>query len=141
VISLDWTLWLQFGNFFVLLVLLNVILYKPLRRKMEERRSLIDGSYESAKNMQEQVDAKMEEYEGKLQLAKLKASEETAALRENTKEEESTITTKAQQIAVESVKAIKEKVAVEADKARAALQVETEAIAGSIATKVLGRKL
>ena len=58
VIKLNWTLWLQFANFFVLMFVLNFLLYRPLRKVLAERRETVDGSYSKAKKLEEQIERK-----------------------------------------------------------------------------------
>jgi len=43
VIKLDWTLLLQFANFMILLAVLNVLLFKPLRAILAVRKATVDG--------------------------------------------------------------------------------------------------
>jgi F-type H+-transporting ATPase subunit b len=43
VIMPDYTLFIQIANFLLLLVLLNAILYRPIRRILKNRREELDG--------------------------------------------------------------------------------------------------
>ena len=58
-ISLDWTLILQFANFLILLIILNKLLYRPLLKVLAERRATIDGSHQKAESLQSEIEAKM----------------------------------------------------------------------------------
>ena len=87
-IKLNWTLWLQFANFFVLMFVLNFLLYRPLRKVLAERRETVDGSYSKAKKLEEQINEKMARYQEKLQEAKLQGNQEKAALRAAALEDE-----------------------------------------------------
>jgi F-type H+-transporting ATPase subunit b len=141
VISIDWTLGLQFINFVVLMLALNVILYRPLRRVMQQRKETVDGSYRKAKSLEGAIDEKMAHYQEQLQQAKLKGNQEKNELRSQAHAEEGAILSAARATATDYMDSIKVKVASEADRARQALQAETEALAGQIASKVLGRGL
>jgi len=141
VISIDWTLGLQFINFVVLMLALNVILYRPLRRVMQQRKETVDGSYQKAKSLEGAIDEKMAHYQDQLQQSKLKGNQEKNELRSQAHTEEGAILSAARATATEYMDSIKVKVASEADRARQALKAETEALAGQIASKVLGRGL
>jgi F-type H+-transporting ATPase subunit b len=141
VISIDWTLGLQFINFVVLMLALNVILYRPLRRVMQQRKETVDGSYRKAKSLEGAIDEKMAHYQEQLQQAKLKGNQEKNELRSQAHAEEGAILSAARATATDYMDSIKVKVASEADRARQALKAETEALAGQIASKVLGRGL
>lgn len=140
-ISLDWTLILQFINFVVLLVVLDKLLYRPLRAVLEQRRTTIEGSHEKAKSLQQDIDEKMLRYQAQLSAAKASAHLERNKLKQAAAAEEATILGEAQQKAAARLKVIKAQVAVEAADAGKTLKAEAKGLAGQIATKVLGREL
>ena len=138
-IKLDWTLFLQFVNFMVLVVVLNVLLFKPLRAAMQSRRESIEASRTKVHDIDEQVQAQIARYEAQLQEARLQGAQERAALRKAGQEEEARILGEANQKAAEKLQTIKQQIQEEAGTARQALHNETEALAKEIAGKVLGR--
>lgn len=140
-IKVDWTLWLQFANFFVLMVVLNYILYRPLRNILSQRRATIDGSYAKAKELEAQINEKMDRYHEQLQAAKLKGGAERAEIRHSAGVEESEILGAAHAKASVQLREIKSRVAEEADVAGKALKSEVNGLAAKIASKVLGREL
>jgi F-type H+-transporting ATPase subunit b len=141
VIKVDWTLWLQFVNFFVLMVVLNYILYRPLRNMLRQRRQTIDGSYARAKELENQINEKMERYQEQLLSAKIKGNVERADIRKSAAAEESEILSLAHTKATSQLREIKSKVAGEVEVAGNMLKKEANTLAAQIATKVLGRKL
>jgi F-type H+-transporting ATPase subunit b len=141
VIKVDWTIWLQFVNFFVLMAILNFLLYRPLRGILKRRRDTIDGSYSKAKELETQINEKMERYQEQLHAAKVKGNEERAELRKAAAGEEAEILGKAHLKATEQLQEIKRNVAKEADAAAQVLKKETKALATQIASSVLGRAL
>lgn len=138
-IKLDWTLFLQFANFMILLVVLNVLLYKPLRAILAARKATIEGDLAKARAMDEQIKTQMAEYEAKLQEARQRGSQERMALRQAALTEEGRLLGTANEKASQRLQALKEQVAGEADAARQGLRSETEVLARQIAGKVLGR--
>jgi F-type H+-transporting ATPase subunit b len=141
VIKVDWTIWLQFANFFILMAVLNFILYRPLRGMLKRRRETIDGSHTRVKELEAEINEKMERYQQQLQAAKLKGSEERAEMRKAAATEEATILGQAQTKAADRMREIKSRVAGEAEIAGATLKKEANALASQIASKILGRAL
>ena len=140
-IKLDWTIFLQFFNFVVLMFLLNIILYRPLRRIIAQRRETVAGDHARARDLAAQIDEKMARYQDQLQDAKQKGAAEKAQLRRQAAEQEATILGAAHEEASAQLQTIKGQVAAEAAQAREALKTETDTLAGMIAGKVLGRAL
>ena len=138
-IKLDWTLFLQFANFMILMVVLNALLFKPLRAALQARREAIESSKAKVHDIDEQVQAQIARYEAQLQEARLQGAQERATLRKAGQEEEARILGEANRTAAEKLQTIKEQIQQEADAARRALRNETEALAKEIVCKVLGR--
>lgn len=140
-IKLDWTLLLQFANFMVLLLVLNALLYKPLRAVLAARKATIDGDLAKARALDEEIQAQVAEYEAKLQEARQRGSQERMALRQAALAEEAKMLGAANEKASQRLQSLKEQVAGEAEAARQTLRSETEALARQVAGKVLGRSL
>lgn len=140
-IKLDWTLFLQFANFMILLVVLNVLLFKPLRNVLAARKATIDDDLAKARSLDEQIQAQVAEYEAKLQEARLRGSQERSALRKAALSEEASQLGAANEKASRRLQTLKEQIAGEAESARQGLRGETQALAREIAGKVLGRSL
>jgi F-type H+-transporting ATPase subunit b len=141
VIKLNWTIWLQFANFFVLMIILNFLLYRPLRKILSDRRDTVEGSYRKARELEEQINEKMARYQERLQEAKLKGNQEKASLRAAALQKEAEILSEAHEAAAKNLKSIKNQVVAEAGKARRSLREEAQALAAGVASKVLGREL
>jgi F-type H+-transporting ATPase subunit b len=141
VIKLDWTLLLQFANFMILLVVLNALLFKPLRAVLAARKATIDGNLAKARATEAQILAQVAEYEAKLQEARQRGSQERAALRQTAVAEEARLLGTANEAASRRLQELKGQVADEAATARQILRGETEALARQIAGKVLGRSV
>lgn len=140
-ISVDWTLGLQFVNFIILLVILNKMLYKPLAKIISERREAIEGSHDRAKSLEADIEEKMQRYQQQLSEAKIAANAERSELKKTATAEETKILSDAQGKATTRLQAIKSQVGDEAAAASKTLKNEAESLAGQIATKILGREL
>ena len=140
-ISVDWTLGLQFLNFIILLIILNKILYQPLKKIIDERRDKITGLYAGAKDLEAGIDEKMQRYQQQLSDAKSQANEERNKLKKAASAEETKLLSEAHGKASARLETIKYQVAVEAKEASKTLKKEAKMLAEQIATKILGREL
>lgn len=140
-IKLDGTILLQFINFIVLMYVLNLLLYRPLRGLLAKRKVTVEGDHARARELAGQIDEKMARYQEQLQAAKQKGAEEKAQLRQQAAKQEAEILGAAHEEASAHLQQIKGQVASEASLARESLKKETDALAGMIAGKVLGRAL
>ena len=138
-IELDGTLVLQFVNFMILLVVLNALLFKPLRAALQARKETIEGSKAKVQDIDEQVQAQIARYDAQLQDARQQGGQERSALRKTGQEEEVRILGEANRSAAERLQTITAQIQDEANSARQSLRGETEALAKEIAGKVLGR--
>ena len=138
-IEVNWTLFLQFANFMILMAVLNALLFKPLRAALQARKETIESSQAKVLDIDEQVQAQIARYEAQLQEARQQSGQERATLRKTAQEEEARILGEAKQVSAGKLQTIKEQIQAEASTARQALRDETEALAKKIAGKVLGR--
>ncbi len=140
-ISVDWTLGLQFLNFMILLIILNKILYRPLKKIMAERHETITGLHAGAKDLEASIDEKMQRYQQQLSDAKSQANEERNALKKAAGEEETKLLAEAHRKAISRLEAIKSQVATEAGVASKTLKIEAKSLAQQMTTKILDREL
>lgn len=140
-IKVDWTLGLQIINFLILLFVLNVLLYRPLRELLGKRKGAIDGGHARARELQQSIDDKMARYQEQLQVARLQGNEERAVLRAAALKDEAQIVAEAHASASERLQQIKDRVAAEAGQARQQLRGDAEVLAGQVAARILGRAL
>ena len=140
-INLDITFIFQIVNFLVLMLVLNILLYKPIRKILADRAAEIAGGHEKAAAVDRDVQDKMTQYEDRLRDAKAKASEERGILKKAALADEAVILDKARSEAGDSVNALKKRVAKEAIDARAFLREQIQSLSLEISEKVLGRRL
>lgn len=132
---------IQVINFGLLVLVLNLFLYKPIRKVLSERRQVIDGAREKASAVDQEVQEKMAQYESKLRDAKADAAARRAEALKLAQSEETAVLEKARKEAADSLGAIRGKVAKEAAEAREILKKQAEALSGDICEKILGRSL
>ena len=140
-INLDITFIFQIVNFLVLMLVLNLLLYKPMRKILADRAAEVAGGHAKAVEVDTEVQEKMARYEAQLRDAKTKASEERGILKKAALAEETVILDQARKEAGDSVSALKKRVAKEAADAREFLREQTRSLSLEICEKVLGRRL
>jgi len=141
VIELNLAFVVQLINFGILVLVLNIFLYKPIRKVLADRRAVIDSARDKTASVDEQVQAKMAQYEARLRDAKSGAGATRAEALKQAQAEETAVLEKARKEASESLASIRTKVAKEAADARVLLRQQAEALSGDICEKILGRSL
>jgi len=141
VIELNLAFVFQLINFGILLLILNIFLYKPLRKVLADRRQVIDSARDKAASVDREVQEKMASYEARLQGAKTEAAGLRAAAFKQAQAEETVLIEKARSQASDSLNSIRSKVAKESVEARTVLITQAEALSDEICKKILGRSL
>jgi F-type H+-transporting ATPase subunit b len=140
-IDIDWTLFVQILNFLVLVFLLNVVLFRPIRKILLARQTRlaalegdITGLADSRQGVLGEVDEKLNaarrEGLGLREKLRLEGSEAETSLLDQVKKEVDAQWTK-----------VEAKIKKDVGKARDALSAQAEDFAQALATKILGRKL
>jgi F-type H+-transporting ATPase subunit b len=141
VINLDLAFFIQIINFGILVLVLNLFLYKPLRAVLAKRREEIESSRERTGAVDQQVQEKVAQYEARLRDAKAEVGAKRAELVKEAQAEEATVLDKARAEAAASVASIRDRIARESADARTMLQQQAQALSGDICEKILGRSL
>lgn len=140
-INIDLAFVIQLINFLILILVLNVFLYKPIRKMLSERQGHIAEAKARAEAVDQDVQGKMAEYEARLKAMKSGAADERGALIKEAQAEEAAILEASRKEAAATLAAIKTRVAKEAADARALLQEQAKVLSVDICEKVLGRSL
>lgn len=140
-INLDLAFFIQIINFGILVLVLNLFLYKPLRAVLAKRREEIESSRERTGAVDQQVQERVAQYEARLRDAKAEVGAKRAELVKEAQAEEATVLDKARAEAAASVASIRERIAKESAEARTMLQQQAQVLSGDICEKILGRSL
>ena len=140
-IELNLAFFVQLVNFGILVLLLNIFLYKPIRKVLADRRQVVDGAREKAAAVDLEVQEKMAQYEARLRDAKAEAGARRAESLKLAQAEETSVLEKARAEATASLGTIRDRVAKEAADARVLLKQQAEVLSGDICEKILGRSL
>lgn len=140
-IDIDLAFVIQLINFLILMLVLNIFLFKPIRKVLAERSGKIAAAKSSAESVELDLQTKMADYEARLKAMKSGASDERGILIKEAQAEEGAILEAARKDAAETLAAIKARVAKEAADARMLLQEQAKSLSVDICEKVLGRSL
>ena len=140
-IELNLAFFVQIVNFGILVLVLNIFLYKPIRKVLADRRQVVDGAREKAAEVDLEVQEKMALYEARLRDAKAEAGARRAESLKQAQAEETSVLEKARTEAAVSLGTIRDRVAKEAADARVLLKQQAELLSGDICEKILGRSL
>ena len=140
-INLDIAFVFQLVNFLVLVLLLNVFLFKPIRKQLADRSALISGAKLKSAAVDKEVQEKLASYEARMREIRASAADERGVLKKEAQLQEAAILDKARAESAETLASIKAKVAKEAQEARRLLTESAETLSADICEKVLGRSL
>lgn len=140
-IDIDATVIVQFVLFLVLFAVANRFLFQPYLRLRERRRQGIEGARAEAANMTAQADAALADYEKRLAVARDSANEESRKIRAEASRIEREETDRARDKAQKAIDEAQATVRRETEAARGQLLPQADALARSIASKLLGREV
>jgi F-type H+-transporting ATPase subunit b len=140
-IDIDWTLFAQIINFLLLVFLLNVVLFRPIRNAIKDRQAkllaqeaefnlLMDQSRSLEDEIKEKLAAARREGAGARETLKQEGAQAEASLLEEVK----------RQVEVEWA-TVEKKIKADVAKARTSLHKQAQTFAQLLATKILGREL
>ena len=135
----DISLVYQMINFLVLLFMLNLVLYKPIRKVLLERKAKVEGLEDGVERAFSDLDSQKDSYKNGLKEARSKGLKEKEIFVEAASKEEKEIIDQINKKAQANLAQIKEQVASETEQARRDLEGEVEAYAKAIGEKILGR--
>lgn len=135
----NWTTIIQAANFIILIFILNIVLYRPIRNILIQRKEKIEGLEQNVETATSDLSEKEATYASGIREARKKGMKEKDALVNEATDEEKKIIDKINAEALAELNAVKEKVAKEADAARDALLKEVDTFANEIGEKILGR--
>jgi len=140
-IDIDSSLFWQIGNFLVLLVALNYLLYRPIRgiiKKRAEKMAQLSGDITSS---EEGAKAKQAELEAELAKARRLGAELREEMKGEGHSKEREIIEAATAEMEKAVAKVREEIAVEIGKAREELKGQIQSFGRELAQKLLGRSL
>ena len=140
-ISLDSSIVIQIVNFVFLICVLNIVLYKPIRKVLQLRREKISGLEKSIQTSERDLKEKDEALLAAIKAARERGLKEKESLLNSATEDEKKIIESIHRKAQEEFLAVREQIAKDADIVRGVLQKEIDEFAAAIGRKILGREV
>jgi F-type H+-transporting ATPase subunit b len=135
----DISVFIQIANFLFLILVLNVILYKPIRGILIQRKNRLDSLREGIDTFQRSAKQKEEAYLAGIKEARAFGIKEKQSLLDAAAQQEKSIIDKIHQQAQAELAQIRERVAGQAAAAKQELLKEVDGFANTISEKILGR--
>jgi len=140
-VDIDGTVFVQFGLFLLLLIVLNKLVFRPYLALLRERDENIDGARTEAQKMNDRAGTDLDSYEDQVMKARKEAATVRAELREEGEKTAAELLAEARNQSEAKITAARDKIHKSADAARLALRTRADGIAKEIATKLLGREV
>lgn len=138
-VSVDGSLLIQIINFLFLLFVLNLVLFKPIRKILLERKEKISGLEKGIESLSTQANDQDQAYKDGLKGARTEGLKMKESFVEKASQEEKEIIDRINKKAQSSLAEIRAQVAEETEKARVILETEVDFFARAIGEKILGR--
>ena len=140
-IDIDWTLFAQIINFLLLVFLLNVVLFRPIRNALRERQAKVLAQEAEINLLTDQGRSLEDEILEELAAARRAGAGARETLKQEGAQAEATLLDEVKrQVEVEWA-TVEKKIKADMAKARASLKTQTQSFAQLLATKILGREL
>ena len=138
-IKLDVSLVIQIVNFVFLIWILNIVLYKPIRKVLLQRKEKISGLEKSIQTSLRDATEKDASIASGIKSAKENGLQQREALVDSAEAEEKEIIQAIHKKAQKELATVRKKIISDMDNVRVSLQQEIDEFAQSIGQKILGR--
>lgn len=132
---------IQIINFIVLIILLNFLLYRPIRKIISQRKEKIQGLELSIETAGDAAVEKDKAFAQGIKDARVKGMREKDALLQEADEEEKRILEQINAKAQTELAEVRSKIAADVDTVKGALSKQVDAFANAISQKILGRNI
>jgi F0F1-type ATP synthase membrane subunit b/b' len=140
-IDLNLSMVIQLAIVLSLMVILSQVVFKPFLSILQERKNRVERAEKGATEFQQKTEELMENYREAIGAAQVQAAAIREEIRKGSLAKEMEILQKAVEEANRLIQAMKRKINVETETARAGLQFQAQNLSQKIAEKILGRSL
>jgi F-type H+-transporting ATPase subunit b len=137
----DVSLIIQIANFLLIIWILNLILYRPIRNILRQRKEKIEGLELRIETYNEDAQKKDDAFASGIQEARAKGLKEKETLLQSAAEEEKQIIADVNTKAQAELAEIRKKIVKDTKAVSASLQEKVDEFANDICQKILGRKV
>jgi F-type H+-transporting ATPase subunit b len=140
-IDIDWTLYAQIINFLLLVFLLNVVLFRPIRKALRDRQAKLLAQETEINVLTDKGRSLEEEIKEELAAARRAGAGARETLKQEGAQAEATLLEEVKRQAELEWATVEKKIKADMAKARASLKTQAQSFAQLLATKLLGREL
>lgn len=140
-IDIDWTLYAQIINFLLLVFLLNVVLFRPIRKALKDRQAKLLAQETEINVLTDKGRSLEDEIKEELAAARRAGAGARETLKQEGAQAEATLLEEVKRQAELEWATVEKKIKADMAKARKSLQTQTQSFAQLLATKILGREL
>jgi len=140
-IDIDWTLYAQIINFLLLVFLLNVVLFRPIRKALRDRQAKLLAQETEINVLTDKGRSLEDEIKEELAAARRAGAGARETLKQEGVQAEATLLEEVKRQAELEWATVEKKIKADMAKARASLQTQAQSFAQLLATKILGREL
>jgi len=140
-IDIDWTLYAQIINFLLLVFLLNVVLFRPIRNALRDRQAKLLAQEAEINVLTDKGRSLEDEIKEELAAARRAGAGARETLKQEGVQAEATLLEEVKRQAELEWATVEKKIKADMAKARASLQTQAQSFAQLLATKILGREL
>jgi F-type H+-transporting ATPase subunit b len=140
-IDIDWTLYAQIINFLLLVFLLNVVLFRPIRVALRDRQAKLLAQEAEINVLADQGRSLEDEIKEELAAARRAGAGARETLKQEGAQAEATLLEDVKRQVEMEWATVEKKIKADMAKARKSLQTQTQSFAQLLATKILGREL
>jgi F-type H+-transporting ATPase subunit b len=138
-IDINVSLLIQLANFIVLLIILNFILFKPIRQVMQEREQGISSAFGDAKIAHDRMQKLLDQYNTSLADAKQKSAAAYTTIYQQGLDAQRDMISAERSKAGEALDKARTEIASASEAARADLRKDAQRLSQEITSKLLGR--
>jgi F-type H+-transporting ATPase subunit b len=140
-ISIDWTLFAQIINFLLLVFLLNVVLFRPIRNAIKDRQAKLLAQEAEFNLLLDQCRSLEDEIKEKLAAARREGAGARETLKQEGAQAEASLLEEVKRQVETEWATVEKKIKADVAKARTSLHKQAQTFAQLLATKILGREL
>jgi F-type H+-transporting ATPase subunit b len=138
-LTIDSTLFIEIASFLLLILILNIILFRPIRDILKKRKDVISSTEEMTQSLNRQASRHSEDLEANISETKKKGQKEKDSSKAAGREEELTLLKETHSMIEDRIKKTRKEIEEKSLKARDSLKAEVKEFSTDLAEKFLGR--
>jgi F-type H+-transporting ATPase subunit b len=140
-IDINITLFIQMANVLVLVFLMNLVLYRPIRKLVAQRNQFMADKQNVIDRADKESAEALREFEGTIQAARVKGRQKVQEMKELAYQQEKDLLQKSAEESSKQLAGIRKTIKAEIGKARKQLRAQIQAFSLDLAQKILGRSI